>query len=470
MIAIAIAAALTATVVSLGILFGLLRRKAYRERVRYNPRQNFHLGIAGSRTQAIRLDADASEILLPKSLGGALSGFLELQVRASALGGLFDPAIEIRSGAFSDMQYLERGARGTRFLNISRLLNSKGRGESLQLVGRRVSWSSEGIWLYACDESVASNDRVLVIAPHPDDAEIAAHGLYAELRATVVTLTAGDASELFQGARSSSIRLSRNLVASLRVWDSITVPQHSGLSSEQAVNLCMPDGRLMEMFQCPDRDFQLDNEALAFLDLRRMNRSSLVLQESTCTWASLVRELGCIIEEVKPNIVVCPHPSLDPHPDHLFSAVAICEALKCTGATVGRMFFYTVHNCRTELWPFGPAGSGVPLLPILIEDGVCASGFYSHPLSTEAQQRKFVALEAMHGLRQIQLPVESSTRRLFAEIVAELRGWAHGMGRAPKSYLRRAVRPDELFFVTSFEEGIKLTDWALRQKMRRSKA
>jgi hypothetical protein len=81
-----------------------------------------------------------------------------------------------------------------------------------------------------------------------------------------------------------------------------------------------------------------------------------------------------------------------------------------------------------------------------------------------------VALEAMHGLRQIQLPVESSTRRLFAEIVAELRGWAHGMGRAPKSYLRRAVRPDELFFVTSFEEGIKLTDWALRQKMRRLKA
>ena len=44
--------------------------------------------------------------------------------------------------------------------------------------------------LHLCRENVAADDRVLVVAPHPDDAEIAAFGLYADTRATVVTLTA----------------------------------------------------------------------------------------------------------------------------------------------------------------------------------------------------------------------------------------------------------------------------------------
>jgi hypothetical protein len=32
----------------------------------------------------------------------------------------------------------------------------------------------------------------------------------------------------------------------------------------------------------------------------------------------------------------------------------------------------------------------------------------------------------------------------------------HGMGTMTTSYLRRAVRPDELFFVTSFDDGAAL--------------
>ena len=40
---------------------------------------------------------------------------------------------------------------------------------------------------------------MLVIAPHPDDAEIAAYGLYTDTAATVATLTAGDASDRYSG-------------------------------------------------------------------------------------------------------------------------------------------------------------------------------------------------------------------------------------------------------------------------------
>ena len=44
------------------------------------------------------------------------------------------------------------------------------------------------------------DERVLVVAPHPDDAEIAAFGFYADTRAMVVTVTAGDASDRYQNS------------------------------------------------------------------------------------------------------------------------------------------------------------------------------------------------------------------------------------------------------------------------------
>jgi LmbE family N-acetylglucosaminyl deacetylase len=453
-------AVLAATALVLCCIAGLLlRTKAYRRRFRSGPQQNLHLGIKGPKTQTIPLNLNGDEVVLPTSLGAAVSGFLELQVRASVLGSQFEPAIEIRSGGFHDVQYLDRGASGTRLFNVSRLLNSKERGNHIRLTGSRVTWSRNKVLLHICEESVETNDRVLVIAPHPDDAEIAAYGLYTDLPATVVTLTVGDASERYQHLAQSGIRLSRNAIARIRVWNSLTIPEYSGLPSEQVVNLCFPDGRLMEMCQDPDRDFQRDDE-VEFCSLRQLNRSPLVRNVKSGTWGALVHALSHIIEETKPTVVVCPHPTLDPHPDHLYATVAVCQALKGARATAKRMFFYTAHNRWTELWPFGPAGSGVPPLPILIEDGICASGFYSHALSIEKQQQKFVGLEAMHDIREIKLPVGSAIDRI-GEIVAELRGLASGLGRNATSYLRRATRPDELFFVTTVDEGMDLTQRAL---------
>ena len=170
--------------------------------------------------------------------------------------------------------------------------------------------------------------------------------------------------------------------------------------------------------------------------------------------------------------MVAPHPTLDPHPDHLFATLAVGEALEAVGARSPRMFLYVVHNRHSELWPFGPAGSGVPLLPILAADGPCGSGFYSHPLSIERQRMKLVALEAMHDLREIQWPpAAASHRRAGARIVLELRAWVHGMGVDPTSYLRRAVRPDELFFVASCEDALAMARQAIeRQACKRAAA
>ena len=163
--------------------------------------------------------------------------------------------------------------------------------------------------------------------------------------------------------------------------------------------------------------------------------------------------------------MVAPHPTLDPHPDHLFATLAVGEALEAVDAKTSRMFLYMVHNRRSELWPFGPAGSGVSLLPILAADGPCGSAFYSHPLSIERQRMKLVALEAMHDLRDIQWPPAAAAhRRASARIMPELRAWVHGMGADPTSYLRRAVRPDELFFVASCEDALAMARQAVERQ------
>jgi LmbE family N-acetylglucosaminyl deacetylase len=450
----------------------ILRYRAYRRRLFYDPRQSWSLGAAGPTMETVPVDCDEQAFILPKPYQIA-SGFLEIEVDASVMGLVADPAIEIRTDGFDDVQYVERGARGSRFFNISRLLKSAPDGARVRLSGRGLRWRGQGLRLHFCRETISSADRVLVIAPHPDDAEIAAFGLYSDTDATVVTLTAGDASDRYRNPAQPWMSLSRPDIARARVLDSLTIPQLGDVPPERAINLCFPDGRLRDLYLRPEADFGEEGEALDFCALRGMNRPS-VLQPggASCNWSSLVHDLSRILAATKPTIVVAPHPTLDPHPDHLFATLAVGEALEVVGAKTARMFLYTVHNHRSELWPFGPAGSGVPLLPILAADGHCGSGFYSHPLSIARQRMKLVALEAMHDLREIQWPPAAAAHRLAsARIVPELRAWVHGMGVDPTSYLRRAVRPDELFFVASCEDALAMARQTIeRQASQRAAA
>jgi glycosyltransferase involved in cell wall biosynthesis/LmbE family N-acetylglucosaminyl deacetylase len=425
------------------------RRRAYRRMLKYDPKQNCTLGFAGPNVETIPVALNNEGFVLPNLKPGFASGFLQLEVKSSFRGSLFDPSIDIEAYKFRDTQYFERGVAGTRFLNVSRLLSSVNwAGAKVRLIGHGLTWDGISARLHLCYESISAGDRVLVIAPHPDDAEIGAFGLYADTNATIVTLTAGEASDRYGNFGPSATDLPRDKVAKLRVWDSITVPQLGGVTPENAINLCFPDGRLSEMHSDPDRDFRAGGD-LDFAGLRRLNRRELVANNVTCTWHSLVADLATIISEIRPTIIVAPHPLLDPHTDHLFSTLALSEALETVGLLTGRMFLNCVHNRRSELWPFGPAGTGVALLPILADDGICAEGFYSHPLSASRQHDKFLALEAMHDMRAIEWPGHVG----IGQLLSELRGLAHGMGGAPTSYFRRAVRPDEVFFVTSFADG-----------------
>src|SRR5438067_11411289 len=103
------------------------------------------------------------------------------------------------------------------------------------LHGLRVAWMTGRTSLYVCHQSVRPDYRALVVSPHPDDAELAAFGLYADTQATAVTVTAGDASDRYTG-KNDGMHVTRAQVGRMRVLDSIIVPQIGGVPREKVFN------------------------------------------------------------------------------------------------------------------------------------------------------------------------------------------------------------------------------------------
>jgi LmbE family N-acetylglucosaminyl deacetylase len=445
----------TAAASLLGVVL-MPRQRAYRRLLSYNPKQVSIAGFGGSGVETIRVRCHDHGFALPDLEPDVTSAFLQLEVSASGVGELFDPAIEIEAPQFRDTQFLDRGVRGIRLLNVTRLLRiSHFSDRWVGLHGRHLGWRVDSAYLHISREKLSGSDRVLVIAPHPDDAEIAAFGVYADTNATIVTLTAGDQTGSFGNSRSALTTFTPAAIARMRVWDSITIPQFGGVSPQRAINLCFPDTKLADMRAQPGRDFRdAFDGPRTFAALRRLNLSEIISDDTPCTWKSLVADLANIIAKTKPRVIVVPHPWLDPQSDHIFSTLAVCEAIESVGMREGRMFLYWVHNRLTELWPFGPAGTGVAMLPIALEDGSCGTGFYSHALSIDRQRDKFLALESMHDIREMELPDLMSLRGAGRRLRGEVRRLIYGMGRMPTTYLRRAVRPDEVFLVMSVTDAI----------------
>ncbi len=437
-----------AAVACAALTFGVWARRAtYRRQLHYTPRAdyNYHLDAGTGRPVPVVWDADGFSTTLPE--GGA-SSFIRIRVVATWRGVVADPHVEFESGGVTARQHFERNVRGVRCLNLSGVLGGTVGACRVRLRGAGCRWYPVDATLTAFADGPRPDDRVLVVAPHPDDAEIAAFGLYSGTAAAVVTVTAGDASDRYRSVSP----LTRNDVARLRVWDSITVPKIGGVPPHRALNLGYPDGRLPEMAAHPDRDVRGE---LDFGALRALNLSDLVREGGVCSWHSLVEDLVHVLVRFRPTVIVTPSPTHDSHPDHRHTTYAVCEALRRSDLPDGRLFLSVIHNRWTELYPFGPATSTASLPPNLEPSQGDWDGICSVPLSAERRAIKYMALEAMRDLREFPAPFPTA-RVLLRRSLAELKAAVHGMGTPPTSYLRRGPRPDEVFFVLGFRRAVEL--------------
>ena len=363
---------------------------------------------------------------------------LGVQVRTDA--GAAEPYVEIAAGNAVDRQYFPPGELGERWLNLT-FLRGAMVGTRISLRGNGVTFTAPAAILRLFDGGFDLSKSLLVIAPHPDDAEIAAFGLYANRNASVVTVTAGNAGAPTYEAVFDDLADHYLFKGRIRVIDSITVPLQGGIPPERAFNMGYFDARLAEMHDKRDAVVPEMYRPNADINVyRRENVGSLLpLRARESKWGNLVDDMLAVLKKVKPVVIAAPHPQLDTHRDHQFTTVALSEALARWDRPV-TLLLYTNHADRGR-YPYGPAGTlmSVPPPP---GGNVALDRVYSHPVSPALQRLKLFAIESMHDIRfsptrQYQLAQEDA-RALAPEKV----------GPEPDiTYLRRGPRSNELFFV-----------------------
>ncbi len=408
----------------------------------YSPGDDYQYTFAeGSEQPGVRLDAGRLVLDAPLSLAGDETLILALELKSSWLGRFFDPAIELSGLDTADCQAFERGVGGMRYLNLSGAGEALASG-NLHVRGRfcRIKGQPR-LWLFRQPDY--RRQRVMVIAPHADDAELAAFSLYSQAdESWIVTLTAGEIeAEHYQqmGLPKADAAL---LKGRLRAWDSIAVPRWAGVPEAQCVQLgyfCM---QLPAMQAAPDqpqasREAQLDDTRL----FRQFNALALPGDvDGAPTWNNLIADLRALLLKARPQVIVLPTPLLDPHPDHICAHAAIIQALQGLEWQPGTLLGYANHLHDNDRWPMGDSGAGVALPPRF--DAAPELVPCSLPLTLNQQRDKAMALGMMHDL-QPRPPFKRRVRRVLQRLLA---------GRGPSPYgenefFRKAVRRHELLWV-----------------------
>jgi LmbE family N-acetylglucosaminyl deacetylase len=354
--------------------------------------------------------------------------------------------VDVRAGAVAIEQHMDANALGVRWLNLSGLRPHLAAGAAIQIRTHGITLEPGPAALRLFKNELDLDETILILAPHPDDAEIAAFGLYADRKATIVTVTSGNAGDFNYRANVSDPAEHYLLKGYLRAVDSVTVPWQGGIPPERCFNLGYFDARLETMRQKPDEPVsEMYGPNQDILPYRRANIGRLLKVESrTATWNHLVEDLADLFRKVRPDVIVMPHPALDTHLDHQYTSVAAVEALdKWDGKPA--FLLYTNHASENR-YPFGPAGTVVSLPP-WHESDLLVDRVYSHPVGAGLQRRKLFALESMHDLRlspeeQHTCDLPDATRRPDYPRVPDV------------DYFRRGPRSEEVFFVFT-RDGVR---------------
>jgi LmbE family N-acetylglucosaminyl deacetylase len=409
----------------------------------YSPGDDYQYHFpAENELAGITLEGDRLQRVAPLALHGDETLVLGLTLKSSWLGRFFDPTVELSGSGIDDRQAFERGVSGLRYLNLTGMAEALNDG-SLRLRGRycRVQGPPR-LWAFA--HSDARRQRVMVIAPHADDAELAAFGLYSQADDTwIVTLTAGE----IEAGHYQQMGLSRTeaarLKGRLRAWDSITVPRWGGVPEAQCVQLGYFCLQLPAMQAAPDqpvasREAQLSDTRL----FRQFNPMPLPGDaDGAPTWNNLLADLRALLLQARPQVLVMPHATIDPHPDHICAQAAVMQALEGLEWQPQTVLGYANHLHDNDRWPMGDAYTGISLPPVF--DASLPLIPYSLTLSVAQQRDKAMALGMMHDL-QPPMPRKRKLRRVLQRWLAG----RHWPAEGENEFFRKAVRRHELFWRT----------------------
>ncbi len=361
----------------------------------------------------------------------------KIQLSSSWLGRWFDPSVCVGT----DQQTFERGAQGVRYLNLTGQTEAL-MAEGLPVQGRFCSVAAEAE-LYVFDQPSPVHENIMILAPHADDAELAAFGLYSSAdNVSIITLTQGEIEAEYYQRLGLSKEKAAQLKGRLRSWDSMAIPLWGGVPQANCVQLGYYCMQLPEMAKQPDTPFASKESAESDIRSARKYNSLQLPGDSTGqpTWQNLLADLAGCLMHFKPDVVVMPHPEIDPHADHIATTQALFQALEQSDWRPKRLFLYANHLHDNDRWPMGNANTGVALPPAMVE--LPADELFSYVLDEQQQLDKAMALLMQHDL-QPPMPLKRRLRRSIQQLLTGRRWPKTG----ENDFLRKAVRKHELFWV-----------------------
>ncbi|WLH01794.1 PIG-L deacetylase family protein [Pseudomonas beijingensis] len=424
----------------LAVLGWIAHEAWFADHLFYSPREDYQYSFPPF-TQQPKVHLNAGRLRLDEGviLDEGATLILALRIKSTWLGRFIDPLVEL-SGGERDLQTFERGVDGLRYLNLSEQGPALSRGE-LRLRGRHCRLLGEPtLWSFT---PPPVQQRVMVIAPHADDAELAAYGLYSQAdEAWIVTLTAGEIEAgHYQKMGLDSVEAAR-LKGRLRAWDSIAVPRWAGVPEAHCVQLGYFCLQLAAMQAAPSQPQGSREAGLSDTRLfRQLNPFALPGDaDGAPTWNNLLADLRELLLKARPEVIVLPHPTLDPHPDHLCAHHAVLQALEGLAWQPTTLLGYANHLHDNDRWPMGNAGDGVALPPVFDPDRLMQP--LSLPLPLAVQRDKAMALGMMHDL-QPPAPLKRRLRRLIQYVLTRRVRSVYG----ENDFFRKTVRRHELLWL-----------------------
>lgn len=366
-----------------------------------------------------------------------------------------EPYIEVMLGEQClSRQFFRPQTVGQRLLNLSQL--SIPAGAELNLRAYACKFRPQVTLLEF--ESIDLAGPILIVAPHPDDAELAAFGVYRQHaeQTWIVTLSAGE--HLQRLDRQYIARLDHNIEQAevrkgvIRSWNSATTPLMAGIPSSRLVMLGYFNMTLSALMQTPDQIVPFPrSSSVSPAEFRKFNTIALPSDGQVANRGNdLIQDLVALIEQIKPRSILVTHPELDPHSDHQAAAVALGRALQKTQHCPEHVLLYANHFRGVKRFPFGPEHANTSLPPADLPVSVFGSWkLWSQPLPLEIQLEKVCALDTMHDLRH----EWHLDRRLK---VWWQQKWArfpyHYYGKHP--YFQTAIKAQEVFTWLSGQQFI----------------
>lgn len=263
----------------------------------YNTKVDYVVSIEGGKR--ISVEIKDGRIKFPiASVNPNSSYFLKIKGKSNLLGKIFVPRVQIKSSEYENWTFFELGFEGIRFLNFTHCINKN--NLDFELNAKHFSIKDQMAELIVCPNNLINRSSpLLILSPHPDDAELAVFGTYSTNPTTfIMTVTSGEYGKLLFESITKDTLLNSILKGKLRTWNSITVPSLGGVPYENTLNLGFFDGTLKELFNNKTKKIRSKALPTSFTDrYRDYNFSSLKDSLSNqSTWENLVSNIEIVLK------------------------------------------------------------------------------------------------------------------------------------------------------------------------------